>query len=173
MNDFSTDLDYGNSEDDAAFWESCYRHYFVDFAAQCSHPHDGDHQRVGIDRSVTLNSGKTLKIDEKKRREDYGDILLEYISNDRKGSPGWAEKILLCDYIAYAILPKGAPDLHRAYLLPVPILQSTWKQNKDDWLNKYGTRAAQNNGYRTLNCPVPVSVLFDAMKHSMRFPGFI
>ena len=118
-----------------------------------SHRQDGWHQRVGVDRSIILANSKQILVDEKARRiKNTGDIMLEYISNDRANTPGWVEKSLKCDYIAYAFMPSGI-----AFLLPVNQLQTAWFKNKISWLHKYKTRVAINDSYKTLNCPVPIS----------------
>lgn len=122
------------------------------------HRQNGEHQRAGIDRSVILENSKQILIDEKVRAKDYGDILLEYVSVDATNAPGWVCKPLRCDFIAYAILPRG-----KAYLLPVVALQRAWRERSDYWLNKFGTKTAQNKGYKTLNCPIPFADLFRAL----------
>ena len=106
-----------------------------------------------------------ITIDEKVRRRDYGDILLEYVSNDRRGTPGWVENTdIQCDYIAYAVLPTS-----KVYLLPRRELQGAWWEHKQGWIDRYGTREAINDGYRTLNCPVPIRILYPAL--GARFRG--
>ena len=129
-----------------------------------SHRQDGWHQRAGVDRSVILANSKQILVDEKARRiKNTGDIMLEYVSNDRTNAPGWVEKSLKCDYIAYAFMPSGI-----AFLLPVNQLQTAWLKNKLIWLQKYRTRAAINNSCKTLNCPVPINELYSAIGQCLR-----
>lgn len=45
---------------------------------------DGWAQRGGIDRVITLACGRTIKIDEKVRKEDWPDILLERWSDEQR-----------------------------------------------------------------------------------------
>ena len=52
--------------------------------------------------------------DEKVRAEDWPDILLEQWSDEDRRAPGWVQKPLACDYIAYSFAPSGV-----CYLLPV------------------------------------------------------
>lgn len=163
--DFNESLAKSHSASDLPIWEEVYQKAFPTMLAMVDHREDGEHQRAGIDRSVILANAKQLLIDEKVRFKDYGDILIEFISNDRRQSPGWAEKDLRCDYIAYAVIPSG-----RCFVLPVPQLQLAWKFKKADWIQRFGTRAAQNEGYRTINCPVPVGVLFPAITKAMNIP---
>ena len=126
-------------------------------------------QRLGIDRIVQLGSGRTLKIDEKKRERDYGDILLEFVSVDRTNAPGWMEKDLQIDYLAYAFLPS-----QRCYLLPWNMLRRVWANWGRMWIS-YGAKnlggfdivAAANRGYQTWSVAVPTKVLTTAIKNAM------
>jgi len=163
VNDFQADLAFSHSAEDSEIWKTIYTKAFPGLQSFINTREDGELQRSGIDRTLVLKSGKAIYVDEKVRREDYGDILLEYTSNDTRNTPGWCEKPLFCDYIAYAILPSKM-----CYLMPVEPLQTAWHRNKDDWLYCFGTKAAQNRGYRTLNCPVPINVLFKAIGAALR-----
>jgi len=163
VNDFYSDLKYSHKQEDNEIWNVVYSRAFPNMVSFNSVRDDGEHQRAGIDRVIVCSDGRTIKIDEKVRRVDYGDILLEYISVDTTGAPGWVEKNLLCDYIAYAVIPSTT-----CFMLPVVQLQTAWAKNKSAWLEKYGTRSAKNNGYNTLNCPVPVNVLFSAIGQCLR-----
>lgn len=163
MNDFATDLDFSHKAEDLPIWPEVYDKAFPGNVSVTSNRGDGELQRFGIDRTVVLASGKAIYVDEKVRRVDYGDILLEHISNDTTGSLGWVEKPLFCDYIAYAILPS-----EKCYILPVPQLQSAWRENKEAWIGQYGIKKAQNKGYKTISCPVPINVLFPAIGQALR-----
>ena len=163
MNDFHSDLEFSHNNEDLPIWETVYRKAFSQMVGMHSVREDGQHQRAGIDRVIVLSSGKSICIDEKVRRIDYGDILLEYVSVDSTGAPGWAEKSLLCDYIAYAILPRMT-----CYMLPVEQMQQAWLDNKNRWLAEYGTKCAQNKGYQTLGCAVPINTLFAAIGNCLR-----
>jgi len=175
MNDFHKDKAFSHACEDLPCWREIYKAAFPTMSAMVDHRQDGQHQRAGIDRTVVLANGKSITIDEKARRDDYGDIALEYISNNNTGSPGWVEKHLLCDYIAYAILPTG-----RAYLLPVIQLQSAWARKKDEWLKIANDESkpwkdrrikpctAKNRGYKTLSLAVPVADLFGEIGAALR-----
>uniref|UniRef100_A0A6M3LJ26 Uncharacterized protein n=1 Tax=viral metagenome TaxID=1070528 RepID=A0A6M3LJ26_9ZZZZ len=163
MNDFHEDLEFSHKADELSCWEEIYNTAFPANKAITNTRDNGDLQHLGIDRTIVLSSGKAIYIDEKVRRKDYGDILLEYISNSCTETKGWVEKPLFCDYIAYAILP-----INTCYLLPVPQLQKAWIEHKDLWLFSYGTRIAENKYYNTLSCPVPINILFKAIGNSLR-----
>lgn len=156
MNEFRKDLRFSHESEDNPIWKTIYSIAFPGFLSMASQRKNGEMQHLGVDRTVVIESGKAVYIDEKVRREDYGDILLEYMSSDRSGSLGWCEKTLFCDYIAYAVLPS-----EKCYILPVPQMQYAWRKNKQKWLNKYGTKKAENPGYNTLNCPIPIKELFE------------
>lgn len=163
MNIFENDLKFSHEAEDMDMWKRIYAQAFPNYKAMANSRENGQLQYLGIDRTVITESGKAIYIDEKVRRKDYGDIALEYISNDKKNSKGWVEKPLFCDFIAYAILPTET-----CYLLPVIQLQSAWIKNKELWLTKYGTASAPNKYYKTLNCPVPIQTLFSAIGQTLR-----
>ena len=163
IHDFAESLAASHAASDLAIWEQIYRLAFPTFCAMVDHREDGEHQRAGIDRSVILANSKQLLIDEKVRNKDYGDILLEYVSNDRFNSPGWVCKPLRADYIAYAIVPAG-----RCYLLPVIQLQIAWARHGDLWKHEFRNVPAHNNGYTTHSVAVPPERLFPAIGGALR-----
>jgi len=161
-NDFKKDLEFSHSAEALQLWPEIYSKAFPGCSTKNNRA-DGELQRYGIDRTVVLNSGKAIYVDEKIRREDYGDILLEYMSNDKCNIPGWVCKPLFCDYIAYAILPRK-----KCYLLPIPQLQKAWQDNKDIWLAKFKLIVAKNEYYNTLSVGVPMPVLFESIGAALR-----
>lgn len=168
--DFDKCLEQSHAAHDLPIWEQMYRQAFPDMLAMHDHRDDGYWQHAGIDRSIILRSSKQILIDEKvrgrnrKTKQIYKDIAIEYVSNNKLNTPGWAEKPLAADYIAYAIAPLG-----KGYLLPVPHLQAAWRKHKEEWLRTRGSKSAANAGYETLFCPVPVDVLFKSMGQQLRF----
>lgn len=161
---FEDDLKWSHECEDANCWLEIYKQAFPNMQSINNHRKDGQHQRNGIDRSIVLENGKVLWVDEKSRRiKDTGDIMLEWMSNDRTKTDGWVVKPLLADYIAYAFMQSGV-----AYLLPVPQLQSAWAKNRENWILRYGKKYALNSGYRTISTPVPHSVLYPAMGQMLR-----
>ena len=117
---------------------------------------------------VQFNGYKQFEVnfvfDEKVRRKDYGDILLEFISNNKTNSPGWVVKSLECDFIAYAIEPT-----RRCFLLPVVPLQRAWRLYSKEWILNYGVKYSENAGYSTLNCPIPFKELMRKMSEALYF----
>ena len=169
--DFHESLAKSHAAEDLPLWEAVYRKAFWNFQGMFNHRQDGDHQRLGVDRTVVLNTGKTLAIDEKIRFQDYGDILLEYMSNEQRRVPGWVCKPLACDFIAYAVAPSGI-----CYLLPVLALQSAWRSNQSTWIGRarssscptYREVRADNGTYITLSIALPIPDLFSAMGQALR-----
>lgn len=175
--DFKRSLEYSHSMSDEPFWDECYRGFFGErFMCSVDYRHNGSHQAAGIDRAVMLSDSSVVYVDEKVRARDFGDIALEYISNDRRNTPGWVCKDLRCQYIAYAIYPTKT-----CYLLPVHQLQRAWTRYGKQWLalanacdvtagrrGKYSIVRARNNGYTTLSVGVPVDTIFNAIGNCMK-----
>lgn len=147
---------------DAPWWLDIYMKAFPDLASCVCVREDGWAQRGGIDRVLTLNSGKTLTVDEKVREKDWPDILLEYWSDKKRRIPGWVAKNLACDFIAYAFVPSKI-----CYLFPFQTLRRTWRLRGRDWVKKYKCVEAQNEGYVTISVAVPTEILIAGIADSM------
>ncbi|MFA6271402.1 MAG: hypothetical protein WC657_09450 [Candidatus Paceibacterota bacterium] len=156
--DFRNSLAYSEVASDEPFWSAVYKKAFPNIVNQMLASGDTASQRMGIDRVVILANGQILKIDEKKRAGTYQDILLEYISVDTTGAPGWMEKDLAIDYLAYAFMPTK-----KVYLFSWPILRRAWDHYKAKWIATYPKITAQNRGYKTISVAVPIDVLTAAV----------
>jgi hypothetical protein len=111
---------------------------------------------------LTLACGRVFTVDEKVRSHDWPDILLEQWSDEARRSPGWVQKPLACDFIAYAFAPS-----RRCYLLPVAPLQRAWRLSGRQWIERFGHRRARNVDYVSSNVPVPIAELMAAMVRAM------
>lgn len=160
---FSESLALSNAFADAEWWIPIYRQAFPKLMTAVSIRDDGWAQRGGIDRVLTLQCGRTYTVDEKVRTENWPDILLEQWSDEERRIPGWIQKPLACDFIAYAYAPTET-----CYLLPVAPLQRAWRQRGKEWIVAYGTRRARNPGYVSVGVPVPRDVLMQAIVDAMR-----
>ena len=160
--DFNQCLELSHAAEDLPIWEEVYQKAFPTMQTMLNHRQDGDHQRVGIDRSVILSNGKQILIDEKVRPKPYPDILLEVWSDKKRRKPGWVAKDLLCDYIAYAVLP-----LEVCYLLPVPQLRLAWRRKGLDWYNNNFKPQAKNKGYVTECVVVPADELLSEINSAL------
>lgn len=147
---------------DAPWWQALYRRAFPSMVSAVSVRQDGWAQRGGIDRVITLASGRVYTVDEKVRSNDWPDILLEQWSDEHQRKPGWIQKPLACDFIGYAFAPS-----RRCYLLPVAPLQRAWRRCGREWLRSYGQRRAFNVGYVSASVPVPISTLLQEMAQAM------
>jgi hypothetical protein len=162
IHDFAESLAKSHAQANAPWWFDIYRTAFPDLRSAVDVRCDGWAQRGGIDRVLTLGSGKTLSIDEKVRERDWDDILLEYWSDRERKIYGWVAKELACDFIAYAFVPSQT-----CYLLPFPTLRRCWLQNRRAWVSTFQNIEAQNNGYVTVSVAVPIPVLLNSLKDAM------
>ena len=144
------------------WWIPLYRRAFPTLMSAVAIEQDGWAQRAGIDRLLTLACGRTFTVDEKIRTQDWPDVLLERWSDEKRQTPGWVQKPLACDFIAYAYAPAAT-----CVLLPVPALQRAWRQHGRQWIGLYGQRRAQNCGYTTTSVPVPRGVLMQALVEAL------
>ena len=166
LHDFKRSLALSESYSDADWWMEIYRRAFPSMIAATSVREDGWAQRGGIDRVLTLACGRTYTVDEKVRSNEWPDILLEQWSDEARRSPGWVQKPLACDFIAYAFAPS-----RRCYLLPVAPLHRAWRMHGREWIGVFGQRRAQNAGWVSANVPVPIPVLMQAMVEAMLVRG--
>lgn len=155
MNVFSECLEISQNGRAEEFWADVYQNVFPNMTnsmtgKKCYSKSQAD----GVDRIIYLENHKVITIDEKCRTKVYDDIALECISNDKTRSPGWMEKDLTIDYLAYAFLP-----IKTAYLFDWRMLKRAWNKNKREWWNEYGAIYAKNENYNTISVCVPIGVL--------------
>ncbi len=162
IHNFSNSLAKSHAHADASWWLDVYRAAFPDLASAVCVRNDGWAQRGGIDRVLTLKSGKTLSVDEKVRDKVYPDICLEYWSDRDCKTPGWVAKDLATDFIAYAFVPS-----RMCYLLPFQTLRLAWRANHREWIKKHPKIVAKNEGWVTVSVGVPIPVLMEALSNAM------
>jgi len=160
---FGESLELSNSYENSVWWNDVYRIAFPSLESSVSVRKDGWAQRGGIDRVLTLSSGKTLTVDEKIRTKVWNDILLERWSDEGRQVPGWVQKPLACDFIAYAFVP-----ISTCYLFPTLMLQRAWREEGRGWVKKYTEIRAKNNGYVTVSVGIPVDILLKAISDAMK-----
>ena len=166
---FSESLAKSHRQADAPWWEKVYREAFPAFAGMVCVRDDGWAQRGGIDRVITLSSGRTVTVDEKVREKDWPDILWEYWSDKAKKKRGWCAKDLACDYIAYAFVPSQT-----CYLLPTLQVRKAWRMFGKDWCEKANKN---QDGFRIVDAPnatyitrcvaVPIDVSLSAITEAL------
>ena len=169
VHDFQTSLARSKAYEDAPWWGEVYRRAFPDLQASVSVRNDGWAQRGGIDRVLTLGSGRTVTVDEKVREKDWGDFALERWSDRERRVPGWIQKPLACDFIAYAFVPSQT-----CYLLPFLSLKRAWTLHGRHWIENaeaerfgYKIAVAPNRTYSTECVCVPRDDLFTALTDAM------
>lgn len=137
-----------------SFWEAVYVKAWPNIV-KCEPVTDRALQLRGVDRLITLSNEITLTVDEKSRqRHDTGDILLEYLHEGQYNAPGWIEKDLVIDYLAYGFVPS-----RRCYLFDWRMLRRAWLHYKDTWLLRYDKKPADNGRYVTWSLAVPTATL--------------
>lgn len=168
VHSFDQSLVKSHELEDNPIWREVYEKAYPTMVAMVNHRQDGDHQRLGVDRSITLANSKQILIDEKARYKNangtvYEDILLEVWSDKERKTEGWVQKSLIADYIAYAILPLGI-----CYMLPVVQLQNAWRAHSAEWIDRFGLREAVNTSWITVSCPVDKGTLFKGIGEGFR-----
>lgn len=166
---FATSLALSHEHEEAPWWAEIYARAFPGHLSAVSVRNDGWAQRGGIDRVVTLRSGKTVTIDEKVRLQEWPDIALERWSDRKRKTPGWVQKDLACDFIAYAFVPS-----QKCYLLPFLTLRRAWVLEGRNWCDlaesdRGGFRVvlAENDGYVTESIAVPIEILLATIRQAM------
>lgn len=159
---FKKSLELSQAQSDAPWWEQVYRRAFPTMHSMMCVRNDGWAQRGGIDRVITLESGKSIYVDEKVRAESWPDILLEYWSSVEHQRPGWIAQDMASDYIAYAFIPT-----EECFLLPFHTLRLAWHENRNAWVSKYKRVEAANKGYTTVSVAVPTGVVLSALRDAM------
>lgn len=162
VHSFADSLAKSNTYADAPWWAEVYRKAFPGFDVMQCMRSDGWAQRAGIDRRIHLNSGKTIEVDEKVRERDWPDFLLERWSDEGRRTPGWIQKDLRCDFIAYAFVPSRV-----CHLLPFPLLRRAWTKHGRAWAQRHETVRARNNGYVTASVAVPIGEVYAALSGAM------
>jgi hypothetical protein len=174
VHQFSTSLGLSHQHADAPWWREVYERAFPTLESMVSVRKDGWAQRGGIDRQLVLSCGRVLSVDEKVRSEDWPDFLLERWSDRNRREPGWTQKDLACDFIAYAFIPSAT-----CYLLPFQTLRKAWRDKGRDWIqlaelpvrNGYQVILAENEqggrSWVTENVAVPRNVLLSALSEAM------
>jgi len=153
---FSDQLEYSSGLSDEPAWIAFYRGLWPDLMLVIRIDRDSEWQRHGVDREIVMPNGKRFYIDEKKRKKDYGDVLLEEWSVfhgdcDTRNKIGWTlDNHKRCDFIAYAV-----PCARKCYLLPFELLRLTFLCNRSSWLRDYGAIDVENEGYITRNVAIP------------------
>lgn len=164
QHDFKKSLTRSQADALKPMWRTIYMGYFPDFEDMSVPVTDLDWQRKGVDRVVHLQGGVKVFIDEKLRPETWTDVFLEKWSSIEDKTPGWVNKSLHCDFIAYAF-----EDSKNCFMLPFQQLRRVWVLHGPEWEQRYGTKWVKNyrrdgSTYNTVGVPVPIGVLMQAIR---------
>lgn len=180
VHDFDEQLGYSHNQADAPYWQEVYRQAFPDMIHTLDLRQDGWHQRAGRDRAVILASGRSIFIDEKVRRREYDDLLVEIWSRyPLSGEPpykpcngstrGWGAEPKDCDFLAYAFERSQI-----CYLLPFLGVRAAWSKHGRMWIDKASAKEggyrwieAQNRTYKTISIAVPTRILQDCVNDAL------
>lgn len=144
-------------------WTQVYHRKWPDLVKIVDCFDDRALQKAGVDRIIQLAS-REIRIDEKLRQVDYGDICLEYWAAREQRLPGWVNSPdAQVDFIAYGIIPS-----QQVYFIPFDLLRRAWLENGADWVKGYKEIKAVNRGksgntFTTVSVGVPRDVLFQAL----------
>ena len=154
--DFDTDLQYSLDSQEDILFDNFYRRVFpqlksIEFVKELTL------QKKGFDKIIELESGKKFYIDEKKRRKDWGDILLEIWSNKEMKKKGWFVTSE-ADYIVYAFMESQV-----VYVLPLLLMRMwAWKDKK--YFMSFKSVESVNKNYTTVCKAIPTELLLTAIK---------
>jgi hypothetical protein len=148
INEFNTDLEYAAKD---SLFTNFYSNFFTGIKT-IKFVEDLETQKKGIDKIITFNNGHIITIDEKKRRKDYNDILIEIYKNKGLKRKGWLY-YTEADFIAY-----GMEDTKRVFLINTLRLQELYYMNEEKWLS-YKPLYSYNPGYVTENRAISIKEL--------------
>jgi hypothetical protein len=163
IHQFSKSLEKSQGYVAEHWWEQIYRKAFPNFATMAAVTKDGWAQRGGIDRVITLTSGRTINVEEKVREREWPDVLLERWSDGARKRPGWVQKDLAAEYLAYVFLPSKT-----CLLFPFLDLRRAWREHGRRWIAECQEVRAMNCGYETVSVAVPVKELLNVLQANMR-----
>jgi hypothetical protein len=136
---FRDQLEFSHGAAGEPEWCAAYRKAWPDLIGIIDMRHPGEHQEQGIDRVVMLANGNIVTIDEKVRRKDWGDVLVEIWSNYEWRTPGWTVNPgKKCSHIAYLTL-----STRTCILIPYDELRRATIANQAEWERKAGPVPAE------------------------------
>lgn len=158
VNDYITDIEFANNPDLVLVLNEYYKASFKNLI-RVVRTTDKQEQYDGIDVKLFFSDCKDPTfIDEKIRRKDYGDILLEEYSNWQDKTPGWLEKRKRTHFLNFVWVFDN-----KCLLLPYQLVRQAYLTHKTKWLEQFKRKFADNGSYQTSNIPVPIRELYDAI----------
>lgn len=161
--DFRADLERGTqAETDPRLITALERHFGPIYRAYPVRLSLG--QYFGLDLSIQLASGRWHRLQVKTRSKDYGDALLEFLSDAERNTPGWIQKPCEADWLAVFY-----SDSERLELFPFPGLQTAWTRYGAGWVKRFRTITTRSRGqsgriFTSKAVAVPVGVIQAGIK---------
>lgn len=156
--DFEKDLIYSKEKDFLEKVDNLYRKVFPDFV-EIDRNVGLSQDKAGIDVIITLESGKQLFIDEKKRRKNYRDILLEIHHDEKENKLGYIlDPKKKTDFIVYIIEPTSEVFIFSTHLLKKVLID-----NFKEWKDEFGVLRTDPQPWISTGIPVPSERIYLAM----------
>lgn len=160
---FENDISYEKENRDIC--TTFYKDIFGDLLQDINVIEDRELQYKGIDVILTLVGGKKIYVDEKVRRTNYGDFLIEILSNEETKREGWSYHYFN-DYVLYVFV-----DQKRAYFVPQLLLSLLVRNNLDAIKNCKEIKAENRNRDGSLKYKtVSKIVLFEDLFKLFSYP---
>ncbi len=180
INYYGNDMQYADSQEIKMKADSLIREKlsFMGPIMRIDSIKDKNMQFAGIDKLILFSNGKTLKLEEKVRRKDYGDLLIEIIADNNFATYdhntnvfestqprgiGWGMKDYSSDLLFYFIETES-----KGFIFSWKKFQAIFKGYLPIWyklaLEKkqgFSLKIAKNKGYDTINIAVPKNVFFN------------
>lgn len=180
INIYSDDINYADSKEVSEKANVLIRQKlsFMGVISRIDSIKDKEMQFAGIDKLILFSNGKTLKLEEKVRRKDYGDILIEIIANNNFASydhitnefkytelkgVGWGMKNYSSDLLFYFIESEN-----KGFMFSWKKFQAIFKGYLPIWydlaLQKkqgFAIRIAKNKTYDSINIAIPKKIFFE------------
>lgn len=180
INNYELDLKYADSDNIVKKANALIREKlsFMGPIIRIDSISDRQMQYAGIDKLILFSNGKTIRVEEKIRRNDYGDILIELIANNKFATyehkennyqfthlrgVGWGMKQYSSDLLFYFIESEN-----KGFLFSWKKFQAIFKAFLPYWyefaLNKefgFSLKTAKNKDYDSINLVVPKHIFFE------------
>jgi hypothetical protein len=142
--DFRQDFEYADNPENRARVEAIFQREWPGIAVErASKEDDLRHVDFWCD-----GLGKRLGVDVKVRRADYPDVLIEYVSKQETGAPGWSVIDGLTTHDLY-LWPSSY------WMVYHPLLVWAARRNEQEWRARYGINPTRNKGWTTEWLVVP------------------
>jgi hypothetical protein len=183
MNHYGQDINYADSSDifekTANFIRSKMSRF--DHIIKIDAVKDKQLQFSGVDKIVVTQSGKVLRLEEKVRRKDWGDLLVEVIADNRfakydpvnnsfeyekKRGVGWGMKEYSTDLLLYYFEESDTGYIlsWKKFKAMFDAMLPTWYIYAQQKQFGFDLKVAKNKGYQSINIAIPKDIFIEAYK---------